>query len=52
MVTRTLVIELCRRAIKDGSPVVTWIAGQRSLTQPRLSANFGPLSSNAYTIAV
>ena len=27
MKTRTLVIELRRRAIRDGSPVVTWMAG-------------------------
>ena len=27
METRTLVMELRRSAIKDGSPVVTWIAG-------------------------
>ena len=27
METRTLVTELRRSAIKDGSPVVTWIAG-------------------------
>ena len=29
-----------------------WIAGYRSLTQPRLSADFGQLPRNAYTIAV
>ena len=35
--------------LKDVSPVVTWIAGYRFLTQPRLSADFGQLPRNAYT---
>ena len=40
METRTLVMELCRRQLKDRSPVVTWIAGQRSIAQPRLQCGF------------
>ena len=53
MKPRTLVIELRRRAIKRW--VLCGDMDRRlkiTLTKPRLSADFGQLQKNAYTIAV
>ena len=52
MEARTLVMELRRHAIKRWVPCGDMDHMLRSLTQPRLSADFGQLPRNAYTIAV
>ena len=51
MEARTLVMELRRRAIKRWVPCGDMDRRLKS-TQPRLSADFGQLPRNAYTIAV
>ena len=52
METKTLVIELRRRAIKRWVPCGDKDSRLKILTQPRLCADFGQLHRNAYTIAV
>ena len=53
MEARTLVMELRRRAIKRWVPCGDMDRRLKiDLTQPRLSADFGQLPRNAYTIAV
>ena len=52
MEARTLVIELRRRAIKRWDPCGDMDRRLKIPFQPRLSADFGQLQKNAYTIAV